>query len=285
MENERPEAVGPQRGKEIRPRKMGFVFERTTPRHWFGGSAFATHMANGLNLLFPLGERFFVRAVRRYADRVTDPELQEQIKGFIGQEVRHGLEHERYFEILEAQGYDVKTFLRVYDFIGFDVIERLAPPKLRLAVTAALEHFTATLARTALSRDFLDVAHPTMRDLFRWHAAEEIEHKCVAFDVLSLVDDSYALRMAGLAVATSTLVPFWLAAAWMLMAQDVKRDVSLGALLKDRRRVRSLRKDEEGRLVRAFLEYLRRDFHPSQHDDAHLARAYFETRGAPNVTS
>lgn len=271
--------IGPQRGREIRPRKMGFVFRPEIPRHWFGGSPFATHMANGLNLLFPMGERFFVRAVHHFADRVTDPVLSEQIKGFVGQEVRHGIEHERFFEILEAQGYDIRTFLRVYDFLGFDVIERAAPQKLRLAVTAALEHFTATLARTALSHDFLQFAEPTMRDLFRWHAAEEIEHKCVAFDVLRIVDDSYALRMAGLFVATATLVPFWFSAALMLMAQD-RRDVPLRALLADRRRIRALHREQQGRLVRAFLEYVRRDFHPSQHDDAHLARQYFEQRTA-----
>ena len=218
-------------------------------------------------------------ARRAIADRVTDPELAEQIKGFIGQETRHGLEHERFFEIMRAQGYDLETFLRVYETIGFRIIERVAPPKLRLSTTVALEHFTATLARTALSRELLDFAHPTMRDLLRWHAAEEIEHKSVAFDLLRVVDDSYLLRLAGLAVATSTLLPFWIAASWMLMAQD--RDVPLRALLADRSRVQKLHLRERRRLARAFVEYLRRDFHPSMHDDAHLARAYFERRQAP----
>jgi uncharacterized protein len=262
---------------EIRPRKMGFVFDEKIPRHWWGGSPFATHVANGLNLLFPMGERFFVRAVRHFADRVTDPALSEQIKGFVGQEVRHGIEHERFFEILRAQGYSLDTFMRIYELIGFRIVERVSPPKLRLSVTVALEHFTATLARTVFTRDLMASAHPVMGDLFRWHAAEEIEHKAVAFDVLREIDDSYALRMAGLAMGVSLLVPFWFGAAWMLMAQDLG-DVPLRALLEDRKRVTQMRQRERRTLIAAVRDYMRRDFHPSDEDDAHFARGYFEKR-------
>ena len=262
---------------EIRPRKMGFVFDEKIPRHWWGGSPFATHVANGLNLLFPMGERFFVRAVRAYADRVTDPVLAEQIKGFVGQEVRHGIEHERFFEILKAQGYSIDTFMRIYETIGFRIVERVSPPKLRLSVTVALEHFTATLARTVFVRELMASAHPVMRDLFTWHAAEEIEHKAVAFDVLKIVDDSYALRMAGLAMGVSLLVPFWFAASWMLMAQD-RGAVPLGELLEDRKRVQQMRARERRTLVKAVIDYTRRDFHPNDHDDAHFAREFFAKR-------
>ena len=45
-----------------------------------------------------------------------------------------------------------------------------------------------------------------MREMLAWHAAEEIEHKAVAFDVLQAVAPSYALRMAGLFFAFSTAV-------------------------------------------------------------------------------
>lgn len=261
---------------DIRPRKMGFVFDEKIPRHWWGGSPFASHVVNGLNLLFPMGERFFVRAVRHYADRVTDPVLSEQIKGFVGQEVRHGIEHERFFEILRAQGYSFETFMRIYELVGFRIVERVSPPKLRLSVTVALEHFTATLARTLFKRDLMATAHPVMADLYRWHAAEEIEHKAVAFDVLKIVDDSYALRMAGLAMGVSLLVPFWFSAAWMLMAQDLG-EVPLRTMLEDRKRVSQMRVRERRTLFAAVRDYMRRDFHPSDDDDAHYAREYFAT--------
>ena len=52
-------------------------------------------------------------------------------------------------------------------------------------MTAALEHFTATLAEMILSdpeaRDMF--GDETVKNLFLWHALEEAEHKAVAFDV------------------------------------------------------------------------------------------------------
>ncbi len=50
---------------------------------------------NALHLIFPMGERFFVRAVRHYMSEIEDLSLREQIRGFFGQEGRYAHEHER----------------------------------------------------------------------------------------------------------------------------------------------------------------------------------------------
>jgi hypothetical protein len=264
----------------IRARKMDFSFEGL-PRHWFGGSLLATHLANGLNLLFPMGERFFVRSVRAYMEEVKDdPELLAQVKGFIAQEVRHGMEHERYFETLEKSGYDVRTFLRWYERIAFGIIEPLAPKKLRLSCTVALEHLTATFAEEALTRRVLDdLAPKPMRDLLLWHAAEEIEHKAVAFEVLQKVDPSYGLRVAGALIATTCLMGFWLTGAAMLIGQE--RGYSLKELLRERRqRARGGEELDFSDVRRALHEYLRKDFHPAKNDNWHLASDYLASVGA-----
>jgi len=140
-------------------------------------AAVPTALGNTLHLIFPMGERFFVRAVKHFADQLEDPALRAQVKGFYAQEGRHAHEHERVFALLERHGYDVKPFLRIYKKIAFETIERVSPPKLRLAVTVALEHYTAIMAEDALEHGLLDRAHASMRPLLAWHAAEEIEHK------------------------------------------------------------------------------------------------------------
>src|SRR5262245_58502382 len=127
---------------EIRPRNMGFELD-DVPRHWVAEAAFPTAMGNTLHLIFPMGERFFVRAVKHYADQLEDPRLRAQVKGFYAQEGRHAHEHERVFALLERHGYDTKPFLRVYKKIAFEIIEPLTSHRLRLAVTVALEHYTA----------------------------------------------------------------------------------------------------------------------------------------------
>lgn len=265
----------PLRAREIVARRPALSFA-DVPRHWFANNALSTHIANGINLLFPLGERFFIRSVRKFAHRVTDPELAEQVKGFMAQEVRHGVEHERFFAALEAQGFEVQRFLRWYERVAYQGLEKRVPDELSLAVTVALEHFTATLAARALSRGdvFAERTHPALSQLLLWHAAEELEHKSVAFDVLKATNPSHALRMAGLVVASLTLFGFWIAATTMLMRQEPRRvrRRAVGEI----REARTLLGAMGPEFARAMLDYLRRDFHPSQKDDWHLAERYLD---------
>lgn len=262
----------------IKPRHAPVSFDREIPRHWFGGVPVATHLANGVNLLFPAGERFFIRSVRRYMDLIADdPALLDQVKGFFGQEGRHAAAHERFFEVMEAQGFKTRRFLEAYEHLAYEVLEPTFSPEVRLSVTVALEHFTAIMAEGALRDGILERAHPELQRLLSWHAAEEIEHKAVAFDVLRRVNPSYALRMSGLALATAALLGFWVAAAAMLLKQDKSVDPrrALGewARMPERRSI--LRRV----FLRGIREYARRDFHPSQNDNYDLARGFLASAG------
>jgi predicted metal-dependent hydrolase len=258
---------------------MDFPFQ-AIPRWWFAGKPLATHLANGLNLLFPAGERFFIRSVRAYLDDLEDEGLRERVRGFFGQEGHHAREHQRFFEMMEAQGLDIQTFLRFYEQVGYEWLEaRIFGKEMRLATTVACEHFTATLAERALSSDFLDHAHPVMAQLLRWHAAEEIEHKSVAFDVLQAVNPSYRLRVSGLVVASVTLIGFWTLATVMLMRQE--KGVSVREAFAQLGEARAQGRMFDGTMRRALVEYLRRDFHPSQVANEHLARAYLSEIGRP----
>jgi uncharacterized protein len=253
----------------IRARRPKLDFDASIPRHWLGGNALATQIANGINLLFPHGERFFVRSVKRYADRLDAREL-DDARGFFGQESRHAAEHERFFRTLEEQGYEIAPFLEWYERWSTRV-ESLFPPPIQLATTAACEHFTAILAHAALAEGLIDSAHPDVKALLLWHAAEEIEHKAVAFDVLQKVAPSYGIRIAGLVVASACLGAFWLAATRRLLAQD-------GLTLSETRAsLRALRREQplvQRVFVRGIRSYLARDFHPWKHDNRELATCY-----------
>ena len=269
--------TAPKELGEIRPRVMGFEFDEDFPRFWVAGAAVPTHMANALHLIFPMGERFFVRSVRKYEASITDPELRAQIKGFYAQEGSHAREHERVFALIEAQGYDIRRFLGVYRKLAYAFIERVSPAKLRLAATAALEHYTAIMAENALEHGLVDRVHPAMRSLLLWHACEEIEHKAVAYDVLQAVAPSYALRVAGMVMATSTLIGFWFLGTAMLLRQE--QGLGLREVLRQLKT--SSKENPLGRKVflRGLREYLRRDFHPWKTDNLHLARTYLAQVG------
>jgi predicted metal-dependent hydrolase len=269
----------------LRPRKPQLDLDPgQIPRHWFAGSAVASHISNGVSLLFPAGERFFVRSVNHYLESLADPALRAEVRGFFGQEGSHARAHEQDFERLRAQGYKIDGFLRLYQRFSFDVLEKHCPPALNLAGTAAAEHFTAIMAESALTTDGLALAHPEMRKLLLWHAAEEIEHKHVAFDVLQAVNPSYALRMAGLALATLNLAAWWMVATAMLLHQDGVTPRSARREMKAiRAHTAKMERPEEpifsGVFTRGIREYARRDFHPRQHDNYALAAAYLAQAG------
>ncbi len=258
----------------IQPRDLD-VDLTNVPRHWVANSAAATAISNGINLLFPHGERFFVRSVKRYLDQIDDPKLRAEIKGFFGQEGRHAHAHDEFNAVLRTQGYEVDQFLATYKRLT-DWMEARTPAKLRLAVTAASEHFTATLAEGAFKHQVLDACDPRMQALLAWHAAEEIEHKHVAFDVLQQIDPSYALRVVGLIYATVTLGGFWFAAARMLLRQD---NLTVWQAIKQMRALPN--RDPVIRRVfgAGIRQYLRRDFHPDQIDNRGLAGEWFAARG------
>src|SRR5688572_18261388 len=276
-------SLGTAPERTIRVRKMDFPFaDAEIPRWWLYGNPVLTHLANGLNLLFPLGEQFFIRSVKHYLDDIEDPELRARVKVFFGQEGRHGHEHHRMNEVLKSQGLEIDRFLRFYDRVAFGMLAPRFPPNLQLSTTVALEHFTASLAENALTNGFLDGAHPLMAQLLRWHAAEEIEHKSVAFDVLKTIDPRYSVRMIVLAIATSQLLGWWAIASAMLLSQEKLSGEDRARWEREAEKVR-LTQAVSGRVEifkRAILDYGRPDFHPDERDDYELARSYLESIGA-----
>src|SRR5438445_13182467 len=130
------EIVAREQRPPIQPRNINFGLPDDLPRHWHSGDPYITGFFNGLSLMFPEGERFFVDSVRHFQDRITDPKLREEVRGFCGQEGIHGREHRRYNELLAAQGYPVAALERLVDF-GLSLDRKLSPTW-QLALTFAL---------------------------------------------------------------------------------------------------------------------------------------------------
>ncbi|MDT9598580.1 metal-dependent hydrolase [Sphingosinicella rhizophila] len=164
----------------ITPRDLRFGRGSRTERWWNGGDPVATSLYNALSATFPKGEAFFVDSVRRFRDGAP-PRLAAEIKAFTTQEVMHSREHVAFNKRALDAGYDMSALERRVDR-RLDLV-RSKPPIASLAATMALEHFTAILANQLLSDPrHLAGADPESAALWRWHSAEEIEHKGVAYD-------------------------------------------------------------------------------------------------------
>lgn len=244
------------------------------PRHFASdGDLIDSHLLAAMSAVFPDGEDYFVRSVRSFRDQVTDPVLLRQIAGFIGQEATHGREHRVFNDRLDRLGYPTKRFERITR-VGLRVRERLMTPKSNLAATAALEHFTATLAELLLTNEEMRglFGHGEVRNLMLWHALEECEHKAVAFDVYRAVGGSERTR-----VVTMTLLRYG-----FVVGMSVQVGVSL---LGDRATYqrgnlrRSWRRFKRSPLVQRRVwdqlgDYNRPDFHPDDRDTSILVQQW-----------
>jgi predicted metal-dependent hydrolase len=260
-------SAAPKVASAITPRPFDVDLSEV-PRHWMANHPVPTHIANGVNLLFPIGERFFVRSVNAYLDQLDDPQLRADVRAFFQQEGRHASAHDRFNQVLRDQGFEIDGFLERYERL-LKRIEGAMSPQLRLSVTAAVEHYTAILAEGVFDGPLLDEAALPMKTLLAWHALEEIEHRSVAFDVLQQVNPSYLLRLAGLAVATATLGGFWAWGAVVLLRQDEAR-TSAPRYLSRAGRPPIIRRV----FLRGIRAYIRKSFHPAQAPLDHLAAAW-----------
>jgi hypothetical protein len=174
------------------------------PTHWNGGDPFTTRFLDALSINFPDGERFFIESVLAFEAQVDDPVLREEIKLFARQEGQHSAAHTQYNKLLRQQGIDVDRILAVLASHK-RATQRDLSPTLQLALTAAAEHLTATLAEGLLSEAPMlgAAAHAEMRALYLWHAVEEVEHKAVAFDVYRrCTDGDYLVRVRAMLMIT-----------------------------------------------------------------------------------
>lgn len=244
-------------------RRMDFEFE-DLPRYWADNDPFLTHMLNALSATFPEGERMFIESVRAFRDQITDPEMKKAVSDFIGQEAMHSKEHLAYNSYAKKHGIDL-GFIESFVTRRVAFIQGKFPPIRQLAITCALEHFTAILAEQMLTTpEFYEKLDPRARNLWLWHAVEENEHKAVAFDVFEQMGGSYALRVRVMALTTY----FFISHQIGFHARLLKADGKLYDLRMWAKGLNTLwgRKGWFRKLVPAYLDYYRRDFHPWQHD-------------------
>jgi len=276
--SEQPEAARPDHVK-VTYRRMKFDFEDGFPRYWHSGSPFITFFWDSLSQSFPEGERFFIDSIKRVRDQITDPALLEEMDNFVAQEAHHTAQHQRFNKMVEAQGFDMGRIERRYSESLMGAREELvAEPMRMLAITMALEHFTAGFAEQYLTNPNIGRgADEKVRALWAWHAAEEAEHKATAFDVYQKLHGSYGTRVRELAPTWISLVAFTLVNTFDMLKQDGKlgdhKDIAKGMwyLLG--------RKGLVSGMLPAMFKYYRGGFHPWRRDDSALIEQWTEKYG------
>lgn len=215
-------------------RKVQFDWSQT-PLEWIPGQPFASHFINEINLLLPAGEFWFCRVYNKALPLITDDKLREDVQMFIRQEAMHARAHGgAIVEYLNAHGIETRSNTEQEDWV-FETLLSDTPfgrkvPKFaerqwllfRLGIIAAVEHMTCVLGRYVLNNRSWDQAgaDPTLLDLLRWHGAEEVEHRSVAFDLYRHLGGGYASRYYLASIAMPVIFGLWVHGAAHLMKQD-----------------------------------------------------------------
>jgi uncharacterized protein len=258
----------------VKTRRLSFPFSEKPRRKYFAGDNIVlSHLMAAMSGLFPGGEDYFVRSVHRFVDQITDPELKEQVKGFCGQESTHALHHRKLNDTLTADGYLIQRLdsdLEKRPTPFPESFEQRLSPIVHLAITAAMEHFTAVLAERMLGREQMQAMamDAEIRNLMNWHALEEIEHKSVCFDVFRAMGGTEFTRISSMAFVG----PVWLTVAAVVVGASLACDA--GARRQPWRVAKEIYGLIRGPLFKGLIgdafRYMRPGFHPDDIDDTAL---------------
>ena len=219
---------------KIKPRKVKFEWQ-DTPVDWVPNQPFVSYFINEINMILPAGEFWFCRLYNKVLPQISDEKLKQDVQAFIRQEAMHAQAHNSANkEYLSQRNIGIQRNLDVMDFLfgklladqplGFTV------PKLlnhqwdlfRLGIVATVEHMTCVLGKYALYNTEWEKlgADASMLDLVKWHGAEEIEHRTVAFDLYRHLGGSYIARYYQSVIVIAAVLGLWVDGAAQIMQQD-----------------------------------------------------------------
>ena len=278
-------------------RNVSFQWEGTgTP--WIPGDVFTSQFINVLHLLLPEGELWFCRLYNKALPHIQDPDLKDDVKGFIRQEAVHSRSHQavldKYFSHsgLNRDPYERRVrwlFTELlgdyplgmrsnWDWLNFNWL------KFRIGLVAAIEHFTCVIGRWILECKGLDEAgaDPEMMDLLRWHGAEEVEHRNVAHDLFVAFGAGYFYRVMLMLLVGPILLLLWFIGTRFLIKQ-VPGQQKVRFLRQWRRAARQDRLPTAGFLLLSIWRYLKYSYHPEYEADTQVALDYLQR--SPSVAA
>ncbi len=192
---------------EITARTVKFEFPDELDDIFPGTSIVDETYLVAFSLTMPYLEPYLIRTFRAVAKRITDPVLAGDLRAFIAQEAQHFQNHRRVNEMIKGQlGPDVAGKVqKIEDRLDADYRRFTATRSDRFNVVYAegFEAMTCAMAMTFFARASVgkglgsDGHFGSWQQLWAWHAAEEIEHRNVAFDVYEHLHGGWPYRVVG----------------------------------------------------------------------------------------
>jgi len=228
---------------------------------WCNANARTSATLEAVSLVTPALERFFIRTVADCLPLAeNEPELERLCREFIREEAEHTGAHRKLnAALLDYMGSSPPGLAMIEKLL--DIANRRLSLSARVALVAALEHFTAVLSKSYMQRQanwHFNCAYA--RDLFDQHAREEIGHRSVTFDLWRQRGGGGVLvRIAAItAILAVGALYLGMATPWILHRKNGGRLTATLAGLVARHRTTS----DAGSTLKDIIGYIRRDYHP-----------------------
>lgn len=257
---------------DIVKRRVDLQFDSANALGWLPGEPVVETFLDTISFFFPAGEKFFIDSVSYYKNDIDDPVLLEQVRSFIYQEAMHTSVHNRCnvaLLVVYPQGARVGRMAQSV-LNGF---RKIFPRQFQLAVSCAIEHYTAMLADSLFYYlDYiLERAHPDFAKLWAWHAVEETEHKAVCFDVYveKVGSGPFAYLMRIAAMLMVTLLGGLVVAAGVVAVQRNRSKPQCSVVVEPAPNLKKNTASLVRSLIpwRLWLDYFKPSFHPWDHDN------------------
>lgn len=249
---------------------------------WVPGNPDATHVLNSMHVIFPEGERAFCRVLGASLGHITDDAVRRDIKGFLAQEGLHAQAHEGAMDHLLA----ATPHLQRAQHVSAAVFRRLLAGsrtknryllRWQLASVAAIEHLTTAVGEWTMCGERLaeQGCDPEMVALIKWHGAEEIEHRSVAFDAHAAVQRRLvrATRVAAMSFWLPVIALLWAYSAQAMFWHDLGTRRRILSVRTTRRAMKDGLAPDAVAITRGALAFGKSTYHPSTHVPAPVVAA------------
>jgi predicted metal-dependent hydrolase len=151
----------------------------------------------GAWIMLPYLEPYLIRTMRDSLPSIRDAGLKEELKRFCAQEGEHFKQHAKANDLIRALHPDYEALRPLEAELDAELKEftRSKPLAFNLAYAEGFESMTSAMARAQLEVGLYDRTDSPLADLAKWHVMEELEHRCVAFDVYEHVVGNWFYRV------------------------------------------------------------------------------------------
>lgn len=195
--------------------------------HWTPEDPEFAQFWNATSTFLPYLEPFLNRTVRAGIDMLPADarQLREDCKIFIAQEGRHYKNHEKLNVFLRANGYPGLAEREAKMKADYERFWEKKGHKYCMGYAEGFETlgpiFACYFLEAARELDKSTVDDPTA-DLWRWHLAEEYEHRHVANYQFHAIYNSYWYRLWGLCYSGPHMVSYMIRTGWYMVKEDWK---------------------------------------------------------------